>query len=436
MPEKTNIETALEAISKKMAEMESRLLPSDQVKRILDKENEAAAKAKDEDAVTKRAEELIRAKAVRDPAQVVTADEAVRKGRSYTFLDARREFNKGRTSPTPVWDDETMDRFGEYMIAVKENDKPRIKKLVAEKANAPYTATTSAGGYLIPDEFRSELVRAAYSKSLALQLCRIVPMMSDQLYLPTVSAGITAVWGTINTATGDTKATLGQVSLAANKLVAVSYVPNELIQDAFLGVGGFIADEFTSAFAERIDHEAWTGDASDAADVFEGWGRAATTNRESSGVSGDSANGSIQTDHILNVIGKLSDTALVGAVWIMPPTVWARVRSLADSNSNLLVNIDKDYRYNLFGFPVYLSSQMTTKASVAAGDELMLFGNPRNYIIGTRQDISVQASPHIAFTADQTVYMAIQRLAMAIGIETELAVLSKPAAGGTSGPAA
>ena len=432
MADKTNIETALEAISKKMADMEGRFLKEDETKRILAEQTEK--EARETDAIQKKAEELIRAKAVRDPAMV--KDSMEKSGRPYGYLHAARDFAKGKTSPVPYWDDDTFDRFGEYMLAVKENDKAALAKFPVNKANAPYTATTSAGGYFIADEFRSELIRAAYAKSLALQLCKIVPMNTDQLYLPSVTAGITAVWGTINTATGDTKATIGQVSLAATKLVAVSYVPNELIADAFLGVGGFIADEFTSAFAERIDHEAWTGDASDAADNYEGWGRAATTNRESSGVSGDSANGSIATDHILNVIGKLSDTALVGAVWIMPPTVWARVRGLADSNSNLLVNIDKDYRYNLFGFPVYLTSQMTARTSVAAGDELMLFGNPKNYIIGDRMSISVTSSPHVAFTADQTVFMAIQRLAMSIGIQTELAVLSRSTTAGGAGPSA
>lgn len=430
-----NIDKALEAIAKKQSEMEARMLPPDFVKRLLDEENEKAAKAKAEDAAQAKAEALLREKATRDPSLVVTADEGKAKGRMYSFAQARRDVAKGRTSTAPYWEDDTEERFGEFMQAVAAKDLPALKRIYA-KANAPYTATTTAGGYFIPDEFRSELVRTMYQKSLALQLCRIVPMMSDQLYLPSVTAGVTAVWGTINTATGDTKATIGQVSLAANKLVAVSYVPNELMQDSMIGMGGFIADEFTDSFARKIDKEAWGGDASDAADVFEGWGRAATTNRESSGVSGDSANGSLQADHLANTIGFLTDTALPGAVWIMHTTTWARIRSLADSNGDLQVGIDKDWRYNLYGFPVYLNNNMTTKASVAAGDELCLFGNPKNFIIGDRMGIQVNSSPHVAFTADQTVFMAIQRLAMSIGIETELAVTSRATAAGGDGPAA
>ena len=136
------------------------------------------------------------------------------------------------------------------------------------------------------------------------------------------------------------------------------------------------------------------------------------------------------------MIGKLDETAIVGAVMIMAPTTWAYIRALADSNGNLQVSIDKDWRYNLYGFPVHLTSQMTTKNSVAAGDELILFGNPRNYIIGSRKDITVDSSRDVAFTAYQTVFLATQRLAMAIGIETELAVLARPTAAGGAGPSA
>jgi HK97 family phage major capsid protein len=252
-----------------------------------------------------------------------------------------------------------------------------------------------------------------------------------------VTAGTTAVWGSINTATGDTKVTLGQITLTAYPLVGISYVPNELIQDSMLSIGGLLADEFTDSFARKIDACAFIGDAtSSTAYKADGWSDAATTNRAGSGTSGDSANGSLAYDHIMEMVGKLSSTALNGAIMVMAPTTFAQVRTISDAGSNLLVNIDKDYRYNILGFPTYLSDNMTAKASVAAGDALILFGNPRNYIIGDRMDLSIQSSEHIAFTANQTVFRAIQRIAMSVGIETELAVLARMAAGGTYGPAA
>jgi len=422
MGEVNKVESALEAVAKKLAEMEGRLLDQDKAKAILDKAAEQEAKAKEEDVVAKKAEELIRAKAERDPAMVDGRAKAAAKGKHYNFLHARRDVAKGKNLPVPYWDDETFELFNEYMCAVHEKDSARLRK-VYEKANAPYTVTTTAGGYLVPDIFLPELIRAQYVKSLMLQKCRIIPMPSDQVYLPTVSAGITAVWGTINTATGDTKATLGQVSLATEKLVAVSYVPNELMQDSMIGMGSFIADEFTDAFAKKIDDEALEGDATDTAHKFDGWSDAATTNRAGSGTSGDSANGSLQADHLLDTIGKLDELEIVGAEWFMHPTSWAYIRGLADTNSDLLVGIDKDYRYNLYGFPVNLTSRVTTKASVGNGDVLCWFGNPKNYIIGTRSDINVRSSEHVAITADQTVFVGTQRLAMAVGLEGALAVL-------------
>ena len=131
-----------------------------------------------------------------------------------------------------MWDDKTEQKFVEYVQMVKNKDFGAIKKAYGD---SPYTETTGAGGYLVPEEFRPELVRLAYRSSLMLPKVRVLPMASDKMNMIGVS-GATASWGAINTQIVDSKLTFTQPSLTAEKLIGLSIVPNELLADSALPV--------------------------------------------------------------------------------------------------------------------------------------------------------------------------------------------------------
>jgi len=431
--EKTNTEKGLEQVAAQLAEMKEGMLTPDAVKALMAEQAEAEAKDRTDEA-EKAEEKAAKEKAGRDPALVVTPGEAQKNAaRGYGFRQARRDFEKGRTATVPYWTDEQEDEFSIFAKAVADDDKKVISKMMCGEKTAPYTETTTAGGYLIPVDYRSELIRVEYVKSLMLQKCRILPIKTLTTYLPSMDTRTTATWGAINTAIGDTKVTLGQVTLTAAKLVGASYVPSELMQDSFLSMGGLLVDEFTDSFARKIDNEVLEGDATDSDHTFDGWSDDTNVHRTCSGDSGDSLAGSLEVDHILATIGTLDELEIAGAEWYIHPTNWATVRGLADTNSDLLVNIDKDYRYRLFGFPVNLTSQVT--AAATQGNVGMWFGNAKHIIIGDHQDFNLKASEEFVFLTDQVTFRAIQRLAIAVALGTSLAVLTRTGTDGGSDPA-
>lgn len=348
--------------------------------------------------------EAKRAGAPRDPAEVFTASDGDEMG----FLKARQEYEDGIRQPTPRWDAGERRGFARWCKAAAWNDREGMRTF--SKANAPYTETTSAGGYLVPVEYKGELIRLMYLKSVALQKCRIVPMNSLTMHLPSVSAGSTAVWATINTATGDTKVTFADIELVAKKLVGISYVPNELMQDSIVSVGGLLADEFTESFAKAIDSNVFDKGDTDSGTAlyaaFNSWAHDCTLHVD--GDTGDSAAGSLTYANLCDAVAQLNDVRNIE--WFFAPAMYAKVRSLVDDQNRPLLDLSGRWQQQLFGFDVNTVADMT--AAPAASAATALLGNPRYMIIGDRMDLAIESSPHIAFTADQTVFRAVQRVAI------------------------
>lgn len=353
------------------------------------------------------------------------AEEDAAIGKYFGYLDARDMVSKGNTYNAPMWGRKKSQRFVEWAIAIKNNDRQSIQKAFGDNA---YTETTSAGGYLVPDEFRPELIRLTYLRSLALQYGRIVPMTSDKLNIPTVSSGYSVGWGTINTQISDSRVTFGNVELTAEKMVGLSIVPNELLMDSMLPVATIIANEMAEGFAKKLDEEFFDGDATDTANhKFNGWGYASSVEAVTGSVDASPTYGELVTeDNLLSLVGRLEDRELDGARWFMHPNVWATIRGLEDGSSDKIVRLNENYGYDLLGFPVHRTTQMPGTA--AASTPAVLFGNPMHIVVGDRMQFTIAANEGERFSYDQTVFRATQRVAIDVALPSSIARLEFGAA--------
>jgi len=352
----------------------------------------------------------------------IKAEEQVKRARNYGFYQARKEVQAGNKSPVPNWTLDTELKFTDFVHAVKNNDRKAIEKAYGDN---PYTETTSAGGYLVPEEFRAELVRLAYIRSLMLQKCRIMPMSTDNMKVPSGGTA-TAAWGTINTQIADSKVTLGQVDLSADKLIGLSLIPNELLSDSAIPVGAMIANEFAEAFAKKIDEEVLQGDSSDTSNHrFDGWATASSVEEVQPTADDTPTLAETVTEaNLLAMVAKLTAQELMGAEWFFHPTVWNVVRGLEDGSSSKIVRLNESWKYDLLGFPTNISDQ----APYATTNELAVafFGNPQHIIIGDRMQFTIASSSDSRFSYDQTEFRATQRLAIAVALPSSLVKLSNP----------
>ncbi|MHA1661875.1 MAG: phage major capsid protein [Candidatus Thorarchaeota archaeon] len=354
----------------------------------------------------KNAEDLTYVKETVNKALITETEKPINAYKGYGYGNAQ----VGKTNWTP----EQKKGFLDYVKMVKDNDGEAITKAFGDN---PFTATTTAGGYLVPDEFRAELVRLAYQKSLALQKCRIVPMANLKLYMPSVASGFTATWGAINTQILDQLLTLGQVELSAEKMVSLSLVPVELLSSSAISVADLIANEMAEAFAKKIDEEVFDGNSSDSSNhKFDGLGYATGVQEEVGAVDGTPTLAELITeDNLIAMVANLAgSSALDGAEWYWHPTAWNVIRGLEDGASSKILRLNENYKYDLLGFPVNLSNQVP----VAATAELPVgfFGNLANVYIGDKMDFSLAVSTDERFSSDQAVFKGTQHIAVNVAL--------------------
>jgi len=342
----------------------------------------------------------------------VNLESTTEKGADYSFSDARRDYADGGTTKELLWSKQECKDFVDWAMTYK--------------AAGPYTETTTAGGYMLPTGFRPEVIRLAYVKSVALKDGRIIPMATNTLNMPTLATQAKIAWGAINTEIGDTANVLGQMSMQAEKAVAFSLVPNELIHDSPVAVSQFIIDNFTEAMAKFIDEEYFQGDTSDATNhKFNGWEFAASVH-DKAGDTGDSASGVLTYDNLVDTMAYLDAVEIEGAKWYMHPSTWAAIRKLKDDNSLPLVPINSGYKYELLGYPVVFSNQATaTLGSIAADRAVAFFGNPKYGFIGDCLDLNIETSDQYKFQQDQIAFRCVQRFAIDFPLGGSMAMLTR-----------
>lgn len=274
----------------------------------------------------------------------------------------------------------------------------------------------SEGGFLVPEEFRAELLRVSLESSIVRPRARVVPMSSATLRFPMIdsTSNVSSVYGGVvvyRTEEGaeltESAATFGSIKLEATKQTALAHVTNELVRD-WGAFGVFIDEIFPEAMAyyEDIDYISGNGagaplgalNANNTAliSVAKASGQAATT---------------IVWENVIAMYSRMLPSSLNNAVWLASPDTFAELATMALSvgtggSAVWLTDGHGAPVLTLLGRPII----MTEKAPAALGTVGDLsFVDWSMYLIGDRQQMTVDSSPHVKFTSDKTTYRVIQR---------------------------
>lgn len=116
------------------------------------------------------------------------------------------------------------------------------------------------GGFMVPEEFGTELIDLREKKGVFRQECRIIPMSRDTFSMPRRATGLTAyftdegVAGTVSTATRD------RIGLTAKKLMVLATLTKELDEDSIVSIGDWLMGEMAYALAAKEDDCGFNGD--------------------------------------------------------------------------------------------------------------------------------------------------------------------------------
>lgn len=315
------------------------------------------------------------------------------------------------------------------ILSLDDARKQEVAKMFVDMIHgkaAMQEGTTTEGGFLVFDEYQSEILAHARLSSVALRDCRILPMASDTLRIPREDGAVSVNWTAEEIALTQSEPTIAEVVLTANKLGAYSIVSNELLADSQFDIVSWLTELFAEAAGQEIDNQWMNGT------TFTGiLSGGVTTNTVTCTSTTTTPNRHVQVDdtELSSMVAALTSNKLVGAKYYLHRNSLHYIRMMEDTAGvRIWMLPNANQPGTIYGYPYELVDAIPSAPN--AGDPFLAFGNmKKGYIIGIRRGaMSLDMDPYGAFTTDQTRFRLVTRFDGAMGLENALVVLY------TSGP--
>ena len=284
--------------------------------------------------------------------------------------------------------------------------------------NAFSSTVPSEGGFLIPEQLRSELLRVALETGIVRGRARVIPMETLRVPFPAIDAtsnassvfgGIVGYWTEEGAALTESQASFGRIVLDAKKLTAYTTVPNELLSDSITSFQAFIDQIFPEALAFYEDIAFLKGSG-----VGEPLGSLAAGNTAIVVVAKEVGQpaASIVWENIVKMFSRMLPGSLDRAVWVCSIDTFPELATMALSvgtggSAIWLNNGQSGPPMTILGRPVVFTEKAPGLLGAQGDISFVDFGY---YLIGDRQVMSAMSSPHFKFGNDQTAYRIIERL--------------------------
>ena len=279
------------------------------------------------------------------------------------------------------------------------------------------TTVPSEGGFLVPEEFRSELLQLSLESAVVRPRATVIPMTGGKLHIPMVDetthngslfGGITFHWTEEGGELEESQAKFAAVKLEPWKLTGLAHVPNELVRD-WAGLGAFLGQSFPTGMAFTEDSAFLKADG-----VGKPLGALHSSNGAIISVAAEAGQpaATIVWENVLKMYSRMLPSSLATAVWIASPDVFVQLATMAlnvgtGGSAVWLVDAHGTPVLTLLGRPVIMTEKAPGTLG-AAGD--LSFVDLRFYLIGDRQAMEAMSSPHVKFTSDKTSYRIIERV--------------------------
>jgi HK97 family phage major capsid protein len=308
--------------------------------------------------------------------------------------------------------DGIFNSLGEMVRVVHPKADPNNAQLTKLR-NAMGSDTGAGGGFLVPEEFRSELLAASLEAAVVRPRSTVVPMSSSTLSIPTADdtshasslfGGVTAAWTEESAQLDDSEPKFGRVKLDAKKLTAYTEAPNELVNDT-PGFDAIINKIFPAAVAWYEDSAFIAGTGVGEPLGFLNSGAAVEVAKE----SGQAAD-TIVWENILRMFARLLPSSMNRAVWIANPNTFYELATMGlvvgtGGGPTMVSNFAQPAPTTILGRPLIFSEHMKTVGD--SGDIALV--DLDYYLIGDRQTMSLETSPHYKFRNDQTAIRLVER---------------------------
>lgn len=290
-------------------------------------------------------------------------------------------------------------------------------KLTALKNAAFSSGEPASGGYLVPEAFRAELLRLSLEAGVTRPRARIVPMETSRVLYPmldvtshasNVFGGVQGYWTSESEQMTESSATFGRVALDAWKLTAFANVPNELVQDSALAFESFVRTIFPEALA-YFEDDAFINGTGVGQPL--GWRNAESKITVTNTAA---AADTVTLADLAAMFSRMLPQSLSRAAWVVSPDVFPALAQLAGPGGGPVwlaapgggPTAANTPPATIFGRPVIITEKVEQLDAAGA----INFVDLGYYLIGDRQAMTVDSSPHYRFANGETSYRFVTRV--------------------------
>jgi HK97 family phage major capsid protein len=302
------------------------------------------------------------------------------------------------------------------------NVTPELAKWLKKAASATslVEGEDQYGGYLIPPEFRSNLMLAVTQMNEILPRCTGVPMKSTMIKIPYVNGfdesgalvygGIQWKWLDELATKTETRPKFGQITLELKKIAGLAYASDEILEDSPMSMENILRNGFRDGLNFALNNVFIRGS---------GAGQPLGILNAPCLVSVAKEDGqlaaTIMFENIVNMYSRIHDTS--GAIWLANQNTLPQLAamSLAVGTGGAPVwlpagGISGAPYDTLMGKPLIWSKHCSTLGTV--GD--IILADWSQYLVGQKAgqgaDGKYDTSIHLKFDADQTCFRFVFRI--------------------------
>jgi len=349
--------------------------------------------------------------------------------------------SSGHREDKPLEKGLVIARFIRALAAAK-GDPQRAAAWATKNWNDPVGETVSkalaagdaaAGGFLIPDQYSSDIIELLRAQSVVRKLNPLqVPMPMGTLTLPKITGGVTAqyIGENVNIPTG--QPSFGALKLTYKKMAALVPVSNDLLRYNTYGVDAIVRDDLVSGIATREDIAFIRDDGSQFTPKgLRFWAPSANV---------IPANGTVNLANVTFDLAALilvlmnANVRMLRPGWMFAPRTMMYLMTVRDGNGNYAFR-DEMLTGKLWNFPFGVTTQIPINLGGGTDESEVYFVDFADFVIGDATSIIVDASTEAAyhdganvqaaFSLDQTVVRAIVQHDCGMRHDASVAVLSE-----------
>lgn len=329
-----------------------------------------------------------------------------------------RSTEKPEVKPTPAKDNEKrFASFGEQLMAAYRAAMPGGKvdeRLSTRAASGLNETTPSDGGFLVQQDFVTELLKRTYETGILASKVKKIPISTNAngMKINAIDedsrangsrwGGVQTYWeGEADELTAS-KPKFRQMELSLKKLTGLCYATDELLQDA-AALEAVIRQAFAEEFGFKIDDAILSGSGEGEPLGILNSGAIVTVAKEASQTD------TITVENLIKMWNRLWSRSRSNAVWYINQELEPYLYTLKIGDKPVYIPAsglsEKPYG-TLFGRPVVPIEQCSAAGEV--GD--IILADIGQYLLIDKGGIKSASSIHVRFLYDENVFRFIYRV--------------------------